>query len=137
MTGKSLLIIGALAVLTACGLFKHTAPKVEELPPHDETVPTVEAPGDGSPTQADVDRVKNKFLGYTLDDLKEGKALYENNCALCHDLVDPVNEPEDDWRRIVPNMVVKANKKNGNTLDAAGEEKILRYVITMGPVRGK
>lgn len=133
MIRKSLLAVGCVAVLAACGLQKHSDPKVEEMPKEE----TVSVPSDGSPSQADVDRVKDKFPGYTLSQLNEGKVLYENNCALCHDLVEPIHESEEGWRRIVPEMVVKANKKNGNTLDPSGEEKILRYVITMGPELGR
>jgi hypothetical protein len=51
--------------------------------------------------------------------------------------MNPASEPENEWRRIVPDMVIKANRKNGNTLDAEGEELILRYVITMGPAQPK
>jgi hypothetical protein len=83
------------------------------------------------PSQSDVDRVATKFPNYSLAELTEGKQLYENNCGLCHNLKSPRSLNEDGWRKIVPPMVVKANKKNGNVLDAGGEEKILRYVITM------
>lgn len=133
---KSLLAILCLAVLAACGIFKHSDAKVEEIPPQEEhtAIPDLQN-ADGEPTQADVDRVQDKFPGYTLSQLNDGKLLYEMNCALCHDLMNPASEPENEWRRIVPDMVIKANRKNGNTLDAEGEELILRYVITMGPAQ--
>ena len=138
MTQKSLLALLCFAVLTACGMFKHDEPKVEEIPVQEESKsPDNPTNIDGTPTQADVDRVQEMFPGYTLDQINEGKFLYEVNCALCHDLMLPSSEPEDEWRTIVPDMVKKANKKNGNTLDAAGEEQILRYVITMGPAQLK
>jgi len=127
-----------LAVLAACGIFKHSDSKVEEIPAQEEHTDVPVPQGiDGEPSQADVDRVQDKFPGYTLSQLNDGKLLYEMNCALCHDLMEPTSEPEDEWRRIVPDMVVKANWKNGNTLDAEGEELILRYVITMGPAKTK
>lgn len=84
-------------------------------------------------SDADVSRVQTKFPGYTLADLKEGKELYENNCALCHGLKKLDSQTEEGWRNVVPPMVKKANNKVTNKLDAAAEEKILRYVITMGP----
>ena len=117
MMKRPVLVFAAgIAILTACNVFNHSTT---------ETIPT----------QADVDRVQTKFPGYTLEDLNEGKKLYETNCALCHKLKKPSAESEEEWRKVVPPMVKKANGKNNNALDAKAEEKILRYVITMGPAR--
>ena len=117
MNKKSLLAGACIAILVACGTAKNSTPKVEVMP-----------------TQADVDRVQSKFPGYTLDELHEGKQLFEANCNLCHRLKKPASEPEEEWRTIVPRMVKKVNNKEGHHVDAKGEEKILRYVITMGSV---
>jgi hypothetical protein len=83
-----------------------------------------------APTQTDVDRMQSKFPGYTLTDLANGKTLYEENCGNCHGLKKFNSETEEDWKKIVPNMVRKANKK-GSSIDQKGEDDILRYVITM------
>lgn len=96
-----------------------------------------EAKVEGMPSKSDVARVQDKFPGYTLDELVEGKKLYENNCALCHGLKKLNSQTEEGWRKVVPPMVKKANNKNGNALDEAAQEKILRYVITMGPALEK
>lgn len=118
MKKKSLLAAVGVAVLVACGTAKNSgSPKVEALP-----------------TQGDVDRVQSKFPGYTLDELYQGKQLFESNCNLCHKLKKPASEPESEWREIVPRMVKKVNNKEGHHIDEAGQEKILRYVITMGSV---
>jgi cytochrome c5 len=117
MNKKSLLAGVCVAVLVACGTAKNSTPKVELLP-----------------TQADVDRVQAKFPGYTLDELNQGKQLFESNCNLCHRLKNPASESESEWREIVPRMVKKVNNKEGHHIDEAGQEKILRYVITMGSV---
>jgi cytochrome c5 len=115
---KRILLAGmCAAVLVACGTAKNSSPKVEALP-----------------TQADVDRVQAKFPGYTLDDLYQGKQLFESNCNLCHKLKNPASESESEWREIVPRMVKKVNNKEGHHIDEAGQEKGLRYVITMGSV---
>ncbi|MNV05344.1 hypothetical protein D3C71_956770 [compost metagenome] len=110
-----LLVVACTAILVACGTAKNSGAKVESMP-----------------SQADVERVQAKFPGYSLTDLNDGKKLFEANCAMCHGLKKPASRTEEQWKTIVPRMVKKANGKNGNTLDAAGEEKILRYVITMG-----
>ncbi len=117
MNKKSLLATVGIAILVACGTAKNSTSKVEVLP-----------------TQADVDRVQTKFPGYTLDELYQGKQLFEANCNLCHKLKKPTSEPESEWREIVPRMVKKVNNKEGHHIDEAGQEKILRYVITMGSV---
>lgn len=85
-----------------------------------------------APTQADVDRVSSKFPGYTLEALTQGKTLYEQNCGTCHKLYKPRTKSEASWQQIVPSMVKKAVKK-GAKIDAAGEELILKYLITQGP----
>jgi cytochrome c5 len=112
---KISLIVATISIVVACGTKKAA------------TTPVV----DNIPNQADVDRVATIFPGYTLEELNEGKKLYESNCNLCHGLKKTNSESEEEWRTIVPRMVKKANNKNGNALDASGEEKILRYVIAM------
>lgn len=83
-----------------------------------------------TPSQSDVDKVKTKYPDYTLAQLNQGKTLYEAHCGTCHALKSPTSEPESEWKEIVPEMTVKANKK-GAEIDAAEQELILRYVITM------
>jgi mono/diheme cytochrome c family protein len=83
-----------------------------------------------TPTQSDVDRVKTKYPDYTLTELNEGKALYEQNCGNCHGLKKPSSEPEEEWKEIVPEMVEKAKRK-GAKIDARQQELILKYAITM------
>jgi mono/diheme cytochrome c family protein len=84
-----------------------------------------------SPGQADVDRVKAKYPDYTLAQLNQGKALYEQNCGNCHKLKNPSSEPEEEWNKIVPEMTKKANKKGAN-INAQQQDLILKYVVTMG-----
>jgi mono/diheme cytochrome c family protein len=86
-------------------------------------------------SQKDVDRVQDKFAGYTLAELNEGKVLYEKHCGTCHGLKALDSQTEEGWRNIVPPMVKKANRKEGNVLDERGEDLILKYVVTMGPAK--
>lgn len=83
-----------------------------------------------TPNQADVDRVKTKYPDYTLADLNHGKSLYTEHCGTCHGLKNPSDFTEEQWKKIVPNMVAKVNK-HGNILDQKAEQDILRYTVTM------
>ena len=84
-----------------------------------------------TPTQTDVERVQSKYPNYTLEELNQGKAMYEKHCAECHKLKNPTKFSEEKWKKIVPEMVEKANKKHPNNIDAQTEDLILKYVITM------
>lgn len=81
--------------------------------------------------QTEVARSAAKFPGYTQDDWNKGKAIYTKNCGSCHGLKDPKLYSEESLRGIVPNMVVKTNKKLGMVIDDKDEEILLRYLITM------
>jgi mono/diheme cytochrome c family protein len=90
-----------------------------------------------TPSQMDVDRVITKYEGYSLADLNHGKVLYEKHCGNCHGLKKPASKTEAEWELIVPRMVKKVNKKEDITMDAATQESILRYVITMSEATSK
>jgi len=87
-----------------------------------------------TPTQSDVDRVTAKFSDYSLVELNNGKMLYEKNCGTCHGLKSPTSETEENWKKIVPSMSKKVNKKS-IVLDDKAQESILRYLITMSTVK--
>jgi cytochrome c len=82
------------------------------------------------PTQVDIERAKEIYPDYSLADLKEGQALYVANCGSCHGLKNPTARNAEQWGKIVPDMVLKVNKK-GQKLDAKSESLILKYVTTM------
>lgn len=84
-----------------------------------------------TPSQSDVDRVQSKFSNYTLAELNQGKALFEQHCGSCHGLKNPSSRTEERWRKIVPKMSEKVNKKEHNVLDANAQDKLLKYLITM------
>lgn len=111
---KKLTIILSTIVLTGCFTSKKASTETTS----------------STPSQADVDRVADKFPGYSVDQMSEGKSLYETHCGTCHALKKPSSETESEWRRIVPVMVKKVNK-NGMVLDASKEDQILKYVVTM------
>jgi mono/diheme cytochrome c family protein len=89
-----------------------------------------------SPNQTDIDRVSDKYPGYTLAALNQGKNLYEQHCGNCHALKNPLSQPEKKWVAVVPVMVKKANEKFGPKISTQNQEEILRYVVTMsGAIR--
>ena len=104
---KTLISLFAIITLVACSASKLTGP-----------------------SQADIDRISEKFPDYTLAQLNDGKMLYEKNCDLCHGMKSPKDKDEDGWRKIVPVMVEKVHKK-GKELNSDQEELILKYLITM------
>ncbi len=87
-------------------------------------------------TQADADRAAVKYAGTTLVALNEGKALYEQNCGLCHGLKKPNTETEAAWNKIVPDMVYKVNAKlEKQEIDSKEQQEILAYLVTMGAAK--
>ena len=89
-----------------------------------------------TPKQSDVDRVSDKFPGYSLMELKEGKEMFKDNCSKCHRLKDPQSKTEAEWREIVPKMVARAQKKS-ITITEKEQDAILKYLITMSTAERK
>jgi hypothetical protein len=84
-----------------------------------------------TPSQADADRGSQKFPGYSLDDLNQGKAIYTANCNKCHKYKVPQSRSEKKWDKVIPKMAKKAK------LDSAQESLVLKYVVTMSTVQAK
>ena len=85
-----------------------------------------------TPTQSDAVRAKAKYGSSSIEELLEGKKLYEANCGTCHELKKPNSESEAGWQHEVPDMSLKVNKKAGSEiLDAKKQEIILKYLVTM------
>lgn len=85
-----------------------------------------------SPTETDLERASAANPEITLAELTRGYELYTANCNKCHGLEDPKEYTEEQWRRLVPAMVPKANRK-GSNLTPEDENLILQYVLAMGP----
>lgn len=89
-------------VLYSCGGSKPVPPPINTR----YSVPTVEA------KQAD-----------SASDLAEGKSLYENNCAKCHDLYKPTDFNAEQWKPILLDMQKKAE------ISDEQRDKIYSYLI--------
>ena len=86
-------------------------------------------------TEADLSLAKTEFSGVTLAELQTGQVLYTEHCQSCHALKDPASEGIRGWKKHVPEMVEMANRDKAADLDKKEEQAILRYVITMGPLK--
>ena len=84
-----------------------------------------------TPTQSDAERGSQKFQGYTLDELAQGKAIYESHCNKCHKYKVPESRDETKWDKIIPVMAKKAK------LDSTQEDLVLKYVVTMSTAKAK
>jgi len=84
-----------------------------------------------TPSQSDADRGSQKFQGYTLNDLEQGKAIYESHCNKCHKYKLPESRDETKWDKIIPVMAKKAK------LDSQQEDLVLKYVVTMSEAKAK
>lgn len=58
------------------------------------------------------------------NDIAEGKALYENNCAKCHKLYNPKDYSDQEWLPILEVMKKKAK------ISDAQHDKIYAYIIS-------
>ena len=91
-----------------------------------------------TPTQADVDRMSDKFPDLTLEDLNMGKSTFQEDCHYCHRLKDPESKSEKRWNRIVPKMVKRVNWiKKEDGIDSTSQEILRKYLITMSKRAGK
>ncbi len=88
-----------------------------------------------TPTEDDVTLASRDYPGITLAELNHGKEVMEVHCGNCHKIYKPRKFSTEHWNEIVPEMVGKANKRAAKTdqagIDAAGEENLLRYILTM------
>ena len=83
------------------------------------------------PSQVDADRGAQKFQGYSMSQLNEGKTIYLANCNKCHRYKVPPSRREAKWDKIIPKMAKKAK------LDDAQEKLVLEYVVTMSTSTAK
>jgi cytochrome c5 len=83
-------------------------------------------------TQADADYISAKMGATTIAELTEGNTIYTAECGVCHGLKKPSARTEDEWKSVVPRMVVKANAKAGKTqINSKQEAMILKYLVAM------
>lgn len=83
-------------------------------------------------SQTDAERGAKTFPDLTVQQLNDGKVIYEQYCGSCHSLKRPASESEKGWRHHVPEMVELTNRKAGREeINAAKQDLILQYLVTM------
>ena len=60
------------------------------------------------PSQADADRGAQKFPGYNLGELNQGKSIYVSHCNKCHKYKVPESRNEAKWDKVIPVMAKRA-----------------------------
>lgn len=76
------------------------------------------------PTAQDAVRSNAMWPGVKLEDLREGRKLYAENCAACHNLHIPSELESAQWERIMVKMQIKAKINDGT------KDTIMKYLLT-------
>lgn len=77
-----------------------------------------------TPAQSDADKISAKYPNTTLQDLNEGKKLYEETCSRCHSLKKALSKSEATLMEAVPRMAKKAK------VDDRTKDLILKYLLS-------
>ncbi len=85
-----------------------------------------------SPNDSHVAGISAKYPGASVEQLKQGRKVFVDNCDSCHLLDKLRNKDEAALGRIVPVMVEKVNKKKGDgTIGKEDQEALLRYLVAV------
>jgi cbb3-type cytochrome oxidase cytochrome c subunit len=68
--------------------------------------------------------ISNRWPGTTLQELHSGRQLYIDKCAGCHSLYKPGALTDEEWRKAMDKMHLKAN------LTIAEKELVLKYLLS-------
>jgi hypothetical protein len=86
----------------------------------------IKADGIQVPGDKELIAIQNKYKTITLDQLKEGHALYTGNaCIRCHDAKNIYELEEAKWKDTMDDMAQKAE------LSAAQKDAVYKYVLAM------
>jgi PBP1b-binding outer membrane lipoprotein LpoB len=76
-------------------------------------------------------KVQTRIPGYTNEEFMKGAILYNSYCKACHTPKDPTMYSEEQWKKIVPNMVELSNDKKGTKISKEGKDLIYHYAIAV------
>ncbi len=130
---KKYLFLAGVVFIAACATKKTESPKPTIAPPaissNANTPSSTIAPKKVASYTPDQYALVNS--AFKFDDFMKGKSIYENKCGTCHSLKEPTEFPVELWEDVVPNMVVKYNKKFPDTIiDQPYSDLILNYVVS-------
>ena len=69
--------------------------------------------------------ISNRWPGTTIQELHTGRQLYIDRCAGCHSLHEPSALTDEEWRKALDKMQLKAN------LTIAEKELVLKYLLSV------
>jgi mono/diheme cytochrome c family protein len=78
-------------------------------------------------TEADAVRVNGTFPGATVAELEQGRVLYVERCAGCHQLREPASETPLAW----PHLVAEMRDSHGVHLTRDDERGITAYLVSV------
>jgi len=78
-------------------------------------------------TDADAARVNQSFPGASVPRLEQGRTLYVERCAGCHQLREPASEAPLAWPRLVAEM----RDEHGVHLTRDEEQGIVAYLVSV------
>lgn len=77
------------------------------------------------PAEADVHLSSGRWPSLTLAELQQGRSLYLSNCGGCHRLYSPLEHTEQEWQKLLPEMIGEAK------LGEAEQDLIFKYLVTV------
>ena len=98
---KKIFVITVLFVIAGCVSLKLTEPSI-----------------------SDIDRMRQKVPGMTYAEAVKGFHLYKSKCNGCHGLHRPMEFTKQGWKRLLPEMLVKAK-----LYDSTDKKNLVDYLI--------
>lgn len=117
---KTILLLSSIAIFAVCCKSTHTVTSVATT----TTTSNSSTADPLAPVEADLAIAKAHWPATTLDNLKQGYAIYDDKCTDCHDTKRPQDFTVDEWYSIMPKMGRKAH------LDSIQYKMVFHYILT-------
>jgi cytochrome c5 len=77
-----------------------------------------------SPSARELAVAEKRWAGTTLEELKQGKIIFDNKCTTCHAAKKIVGRTEESWKDAIEKMAPKAK------LSPEEKEKLTKYILS-------